>query len=138
MNLLQACFIRVEVKKREFVSRIDLAIEMVNRGVPVVIGECSDPDVLLKLGIDKGYFFGKCAQPNLLEIFKPLLDRGWIFGALDEEGLLPDSSEAFARERFSLTVADTFKDVFFFGDDQKEAFDKIFGYLFCMRIILTF
>ena len=127
MSLLQACFIRVEVKKREFISRIDLAIEMVNRGVPVVIGECSDPDVLLKLGIDKGYFFGKCAQPNLLEIFKPLLDRGWIFGALDEEGLLPDSSELFARERFSSTAADTFKDVFFFGEDQKEAFDRIFG-----------
>jgi surface carbohydrate biosynthesis protein len=127
MNLLQACFIRVEVKKREFVSRIDLAIEMVNRGVPVVIGECSDPDVLLKLGIDKSYFFGKCAQPNLLEIFKPLLDRGWIFGALDEEGLLPDNAETFAKERFSSTAADTFKDVFFFGDDQKEAFDRIFG-----------
>lgn len=127
MNLLQTCFIRVEVKKRELVSRIDLAIEMVKRGVPVIIGECSDPKVLLKLGIDKGYFFGKCAQPNLLDIFKPLLDSGWIFGALDEEGLLPDNSELFARERFSPTAADTFKDVFFFGDDQKEAFERIFG-----------
>ena len=127
MNLLQACFIRVEVKKREFVSRIDLAIEMVKRGVPVIIGECSDPKVLLKLGIVKGYFFGKCAQPNLLDIFKPLLDSGWIFGALDEEGLLPDNSELFARERFSSTAADTFKDIFFFGEEQKKTFENIYG-----------
>ena len=127
MNLLQACFIRVEIKKREFVSRIDLAIEMVKQGVPVIIGECSDPKVLLKLGIDKGYFFGKCAQPELLDIFKPLLESGWIFGALDEEGLIPDNAENFAKERFSSIAADTFKDVFFFGDEQKETFDRIFG-----------
>ena len=128
MNLLQACFIRVEVKKREFVSRIDLAIEMVKRGVPVIIGECIDTKDILKLGIDKGYFFGKCAQPDLLnKFFKPLLERGWIFGALDEEGLLPDNIEIFAKERFSSISADTFKDIFFFGDKQKETFDRIFG-----------
>ena len=101
MNLLKACFIRVEVKKREFVSRLDLAIEMVRKGVPVIIGECYDSNELLKLGIDKGYFFGKCAQTYTLNIFKPLLDHGWSFGALDEEGLLPDNLEIFATGRFS-------------------------------------
>ena len=127
MSLLQACFIRVEVKKREFVSRIDLAIEMVKRGVPVIIGECSDPEILLKLGIDKGYFFGKCAQTITLNIFQPLLESGWIFGALDEEGLLPYNLEFFAAERFSSKSADTYRDVFFFGHEQKETFEKIFG-----------
>jgi len=127
MNSLQACFIRVEVKKREFVSRIDLAIEMVKRGVPVIIGECSDPEIFLKLGIDKGYFFGKCAQTITMNIFQPLLESGWIFGALDEEGLLPDNLEIFARERFSSKSADTYKDIFFFGDEQKETFERIFG-----------
>ena len=127
MSLLQACFIRVEIKKREFKSRIDLAIEMVKRGVPVIIGECYDSEEFLKLGIDKGYFFGKCAQPALLNLFKPLLERGWIFGALDEEGLLPDNLEIFARERFSSIAADTYKDIFFFGDEQKETFERIFG-----------
>ena len=37
--MLEACFIRVEIKKRELISRTDLAIEMVRRGVPVILGE---------------------------------------------------------------------------------------------------
>lgn len=127
MNSLQACFIRVEVKKREFVSRIDLAIEMVKRGVPVVIGSCYNSEEILELGIDKGYLFGKCAQTVTLDFFKPLLEHGWTFGALDEEGLLPDNLEFFAAERFSSISADTYKDVFFFGDEQKKTFEKIFG-----------
>jgi surface carbohydrate biosynthesis protein len=127
LSYLQACYIRVEVKKRELVSRIDLAIEMVKRGVPVILGECYNPKELIKLGIKKGYFFGKCAQPATLKKFKLLLDYGWIFGALDEEGLLPDSLETFASQRFSMESAKTFKDVFFFGNKQKEAFDKIFS-----------
>ena len=127
MNFPQACFIRVEVKKRELISRIDLAIEMVKRGVPVFLGECYNSEELLSLGIDKGYFFGKCAQPDTLKKFKPLLERGWTFGALDEEGLLPDSLETFASQRFSFKSAETYKDIFFFGDEQKETFEKIFG-----------
>lgn len=127
MNNLKACFIRIEVKKRELISRIDLAIEMVRRGVPVIFGECYDSADLLSLGIDKGYFFGKCAQPSSLLKFKPLLDSGWSFGALDEEGLLPDNLEKFASQRFSFKSADTYKDIFFFGEEQKEYFVKIFG-----------
>jgi surface carbohydrate biosynthesis protein len=127
LNYLKACFIRVEVKKRELISRIDLAIEMVKRGVPVILGECYDSNDLLSLGIERGYFFGKCAQPSTLLKFKPLLDSGWSFGALDEEGLLPNSLEKFASERFSYKCADIYKDIFFFGEEQKEAFVKIFG-----------
>lgn len=127
MSLPQACFIRVEVKKRELVSRADLAIEMVKRGVPVILGECYNPKELLALGIDKGYFFGKCAQPDTLKKFKILLDHGWTFGALDEEGLLPDSLESFASQRFSIESAEIFKDIFFFGRKQKETFDRTFS-----------
>ena len=127
MSHLRACFIRVEVKKREFVSRLDLAIELVRRGVPVIIGECYDYKELLKFVGDRGYFFGKCAQPNTLNLFEPLLDHGWNFGALDEEGLLPDNFETFATTRFSFKSANTYKDIFFFGDNQKKAFEKIYG-----------
>ena len=51
MNLLQVCFIRAEVKKRELVLRLDLAIKMLKRKVPVIICECSYPQVLKKLVI---------------------------------------------------------------------------------------
>lgn len=127
MSLLQACFIRVEVKKREFVSRIDLAIEMAKRGVSVIIGECYNSKELLKLGINKGYFFGKCAQPEVINKFNTLLEQGWVFGALDEEGLLPINLETLATLRFSLKSAKTFKEVFFFGNLQKEFFEKFYG-----------
>ena len=107
MNSLQACFIRVEVKKREFVSRIDLAIEMVKRGVPVVIGSCYNSEEILELGIDKGYLFGKCAQTFTLDFFKPLLEHGWTFGALDEEGLLPAPLTPCCPKRIVLTLSPT-------------------------------
>lgn len=126
--MLEACFIRVEVKKRELVSRTDLAIEMVRRGVPVILGEVYSSDELEKIGVDQGYLFGKCAQPDTLSKFRPLLDLGWTFGALDEEGLLPDTLESFAAQRFSTESAEAFEDVFFFGEAQKNAFKNIFGY----------
>ena len=122
----QICFIRVEVKKRELISRTDLAIEVARRGIPVVLGECFNPNNLLKLGSTKSYFFGKCAQPSTLEHFKCLFENGWTFGALDEEGLLPDSLNSFAEQRFSLESADICKDVFF-GNKQKNTFDNIYG-----------
>ena len=115
----QICFIRVEVKKRELISRTDLAIEVARRGIPVVLGECFNPNNLLKLGSTKSYFFGKCAQPSTLEHFKILFENGWTFGALDEEGLLPDSLNSFAEQRFSLESADICKDVFFLATNKK-------------------
>ena len=62
-----------------------------------------------------------------MEHFKCLFENGWTFGALDEEGLLPDSLNSFAEQRFSLESADICKDVFFFGNKQKNTFDNIYG-----------
>ncbi|MDC0420422.1 hypothetical protein OAM40_00550 [Gammaproteobacteria bacterium] len=125
--MLEACFIRVEVKKRELISRTDLAIEMVRKGVPVILGEVLSANELEKIGVSKGYMFGKCAQPQTLSHFRPLLDRGWAFGALDEEGLLPVNLERFAKYRFSMESAEVFDDVFFFGEAQKNIFEDIYG-----------
>ena len=55
------------------------------------------------------------------------MDHGWTFGALDEEGLLPDSLESFALKRFSSESAKIYSDIFFFGEDQKEIFEKTYG-----------
>ena len=125
--MLEACFIRVEVKKRELISRTDLAIEMVRRGVPVILGEVLSPNELRKIGVSQGYMFGKCAQPQTLSHFRLLLDRGWAFGALDEEGLLPVNLERFANYRFSTESAEVFDDVFFFGEAQKNVFEDTYG-----------
>lgn len=125
--MLEACFIRVEVKKRELISRTDLAIEMARKGIPVILGEAYSNDEFEKIGVNKGYFFGKCAQTHTVNHFRPLLEKGWVFGALDEEGLLPMNLERFARYRFSDESAEVFNDVFFFGDAQKDMFEKIFG-----------
>ena len=62
-----------------------------------------------------------------LSHFRPLLDRGWTFGALDEEGLLPVNLERFAKYRFSTESAKVFDDVFFFGEAQKNIFEDIYG-----------
>ena len=125
--MLEACYIRVEVKKRELISRTDLAIEMVRRGIPVILGEVYSTDEFEKIGVGQSYMFGKCAQPDTLSKFRHLLDLGWTFGALDEEGLLPNSLESFAAKRFSPESAEAFDDVFFFGEAQKNAFDGIYG-----------
>lgn len=125
--MFQICHINVEVKKRELISRLDLAIEIVNRGIPVVIGECYDLKLLQRLGANNSYILGKCAQPNTIAKFKPLLNLGWSFGALDEEGLLPDSLESFATRRFSLESANLCKNYFFFGKAQKQTFENFFG-----------
>ena len=65
----------MEIKKRELISRTDLAIEMVRRGVPVILGEALSAYELEKIGVSQGYMFGKCAQPQTLSHFRPLLDQ---------------------------------------------------------------
>jgi surface carbohydrate biosynthesis protein len=125
--MLEACYIRVEVKKRELVSRIDLALEFVKQGIPVIIGEVYDGGELKGLGINRGYIFGKCAQTSTLEKFASLLDEGWKIGAIDEEGLLPNSMEEFAAQRFSKESAEHYSDVFFFGEAQKRVFETAYG-----------
>ena len=127
--MYQICHINIEIKKRELISRLDLAIELARRGILVILGECYDPKILLKLGSDSSYILGKCAQQDTLKKFQLLIDRGWKFGALDEEGLLPDSLNAFASQRFSPEIGNTCSDYFFFGNEQKEIFDKTFGTL---------
>lgn len=125
--MFQICHINIEIKKRELISRLDLAIELVRRGILVILGECYDPKILLKFGSDNSYILGKCAQQDTLKKFKLLIDRGWTFGALDEEGLLPDSLNVFASQRFSPEIGNICSDYFFFGNKQKEVFDKTFG-----------
>lgn len=125
--MLEACFIRVEVKKRELVSRIDLALELVRLGIPVIIGEVYDTDDLSGLGINQGYIFGKCAQSSTLLKFSSLLDTGWKIGAIDEEGLLPNSLAEFSEQRFSKESAERYSDVFFFGEIQKRVFEQTYG-----------
>lgn len=125
--MLEACYIRVEVKKRELISRIDLAIEILRHGIPVIIGEVYSAKELERIGIDKGYIFGKCAQLDTLKKFKPLIDKGWAMGALDEEGLFPVNLERFAKHRFSIESSNIFKEVFFFGQTQKDVFEDHYG-----------
>ena len=125
--MLEACYIRVEVKKRELVSRIDLALEFVRLGIPVIIGEVYDTDELSGLGIVQGYIFGKCAQSATLKKFSSLLASGWKIGAIDEEGLLPNSLAEFSSQRFSRDSAKAYSDVFFFGEIQKRAFEQTYG-----------
>jgi surface carbohydrate biosynthesis protein len=121
---LDFVYIRVEVFKREFLSRLELATQFLAQGVAVIIGEVVSDSEIRMLSEYRGYYYGKCAQHATALSVKILRDCGWRLGAFDEEGLLPYDLDSFAKRRFSGLSASLFSEIFFFGKAQLDVFSR--------------
>ena len=87
-------YLKVEIKKREFISRFLLGLEAAKRGKKVYIG---DIDTLIrKKLIQPGLYHDKASTPKLDRInkFKTLRKKGFILTSQDEEaGCLHEAEE---------------------------------------------
>lgn len=94
-------YILVEVARRELDSRLVIGIELAKRGMEVIVGEKNE--MLWNMLVGKyppGVILDKCAQFATNRNFGKLLNKGFIYTVLDEEGLLT-SKEYFNNNRFS-------------------------------------
>jgi surface carbohydrate biosynthesis protein len=125
--ILEYVYIRTEVKKRELISRLDIAVELLGLGINVVIGEQNFNGEILRLSQGPAYFFGKCAQSQYIDFYQNLVNNQWALGSLDEEGLLPYNLKSFMETRFSHESNQYFDEIFFFGTKQQEYFQSYYS-----------
>ena len=94
-------YILVEVARRELDSRLALALQLVEEGCTVFIGEKNQLLWNMFCGFyPPGVIFDKCAQMAEHKYFQRLLKQGFRYTVLDEEGTLTNR-EYFNSQRFS-------------------------------------
>ena len=115
--------IPIEVKSREFKSRVYLAARLLELGHKVYIGNSR---ILKKLSFPPGLILENDATKSSYNYFKRLKNLGHLCLALDEEALCPTSDSWYVKQRVdpkSLELLDTF---FTRSNDDKKAIEDYY------------
>lgn len=133
-------YLPIEVKARELEGKMLLALEAAGRGHTVVIGKKQDTLNLAKAGsLPPGIVHDKSLTPGEYKIrnFEQLKQHGHVITAQDEEsGLLDESFDKFAKQRFSEDTISLTDRVFAWGDHDASSLKKIYPE-YAGRIIKT-
>lgn len=113
-------FIPIEITSREYISKLLLSIELIKKGMPVIIGHKSP---VIKLAIkakDPGILFYKSTMAEGMEsIHKLLKDKKFGFVAQDEEaGIVYEDFKDFYKKRTSMESIDEMDIFFSWGEDD--------------------
>lgn len=122
-------YLPIEIKSREFESKLLLGLEAAKRGHQVLLGPLSivftwGPNGLLKPGV----FHDKALHPGVnYPTHKRINDRGGVITTLDEEsGLLDDSYTKFGKTRFANISLSIVSKVFCWGGFDSEALSQLY------------
>lgn len=113
--------IPVEVKDREFESRLLLALYAIKNGYKVIFGD--QREVLKNLNqLPRGIYFDKSISKNKTELLKEINKKGFILTCIDEEGY-PYNMESFIywKQRVSAETLDLTELFFTWGEEEKDA-----------------
>mgnify|MGYP001318893901 CR=1 FL=1 len=103
-------YVPIEIKSREFLAKVVLALNLANNNYQVVVGKSTEVEKLCTLG-PRGIYLGTSIMKQHNEIFKRIRKRGSKIVAADEEGLVYYNEEDFKRNKIneqSLSNLDTF------------------------------
>lgn len=112
-------YLPIEHVQRELDGKLLLALEAVSRGYTVVLGEherLNKRATRLPPGV---YLYKDCASWQAAKIFPGLKQRNHKITALDEEGLIFRSKEAYLRERVDSDAIKHLDILFAWGQLQK-------------------
>lgn len=119
MQYSRILYLPIEHVQRELDGKLLLALEAVSRGYTVVLGEHER----LNKRADKlppgVYLYKDCASWQAAKVFPRLKQRGHKITALDEEGLIFRSKEAYLRERVDSDAIKHLDILFAWGQLQK-------------------
>ncbi len=123
-------YIHIEVKAREFESRMLLALAAAERGHSVVLGSREETVDLAAAGLlTPGIVHDKCVTPYSKKLgrMEAMRARGHLITSQDEEhGLLYDSYDDFARMRYSATSIGMADRVFLWGQFDHEVIARTY------------
>jgi surface carbohydrate biosynthesis protein len=122
-------FLPIEITQREFASKLLLAIELIKKGMPVIIGHKGP---VLKLALEAkqpGIFFNKGTSAGGLENIHELLKKkNFGFVAQDEEaGIIFDNFNDFYINRPALRSVNKLDLFFTWGQEEFNFLIKKFG-----------
>ncbi|WFN35008.1 hypothetical protein L1S32_02505 [Methanogenium sp. S4BF] len=116
-------YLPIETKSREFEAKMLLALEAVNRGYAVIIGNKSMNN-LLKIMPTGVYFYMNSTSP-MQKIFAKFKSQGHIIVVHDEEGLVQSSDQRYMDGRLRFDTINEVDSYFCWGKHQKELVSKV-------------
>lgn len=123
-------YIPIEVKVRELEGRCLLALVAAERGHTVIVGEKKDTLNMAKSGyVPPGIVHDKSLTPGAYKIdnFTKLHEHGHLITSQDEEsGLLDESYDQFAKQRFSEETVSMVDRIFTWGPHDTKSLQNIY------------
>jgi surface carbohydrate biosynthesis protein len=112
--------INIEIKSREFISRMMIAYEALKREYDIVIG-AQDQLLEILFNLPKGIYLEKSISKNKLKILKKIKKHGHKIVNLDEEGMASqNNSHFFLKQRLSKETLDLTEYFFNWGNNEKK------------------
>ena len=112
--------IPIEVKKRELLSRVLVAKELLKNNVPILIGSERVLNYFFE-DIDEAVYFDKSIAVNKVDKYKRFIKRGGEIFSIDEEGLSSLTNKAgYLEKRVSASTLKLINKMFFWGNNDFE------------------
>ena len=118
-------YIPIEIKDREFYSKLLLANYLILENFDVVIGRKHELNQLVMYS-KPGIYFGIATYDNLKTFYKKLKSRGFKVVVIDEEGLVTHSDSLYSRLKISKNILEIIDIFFLYGDENKKVLNKNF------------
>lgn len=112
--------IPVEIKSREFESRLLLAMEAMRNGYRVIFGDQTQIRRYIN-HLPRGIYFDKSIAKNKLSFLRSLADKGFLLTGIDEEGLSSNNNAwIYLKQRVSKKTLELVSMFFTWGKDESE------------------
>jgi len=114
-------YLTYEIFRREFDSKILMAIIAATRGYHVVLGDLRED---IDFNLPEGFYFHKDHGVGADKRFKRWKKNNAIIGSLDEEGLITGNLDWYQRVRINKVALDLSDFVFLWGKHQRSLFNE--------------
>lgn len=91
-------YIPIEIKSREFLAKVILALKLIESGYQVVIGKSTEVEKICRYW-KKGIYLGTSIMKQHCQLFHNMRVRGNKIVAIDEEGLIYYNEEDFLKNK---------------------------------------
>ena len=128
-------FIPIEIKNRDYLSRLLIAYHAAEKGYNVCLGSKSQIDTLVKTA-KAGIYLGLVTTKTYSKFYKKLKSRNFKIFVIDEEGLVTFDDEMYLDLKVSKDTLINIENLFTWGNEHKKIISKKFPQ-FASRIIST-
>ena len=117
-------FIPIEIKNRDYLSRLLVAYHAAERGYNVCLGSKSQIDNLKTS--KAGIYLGLVTTKTYSKFYKKLKSRNFKIFIIDEEGLITFDDEMYLDLKVSKDSLINIENLFTWGNEHKEIISKKF------------